>query len=246
MDDPGIRQIPLAELSADDSQPRHGEGDAKALDALKASMDQLGRTVQYVTVSPRDGGGYRILSGHRRVRAARELGWEWLPAVVVDDVANEVDRRLRQIAENTARAALRPIELCEAIDELSGRVEPAQIARATGVSLRTVYNYLGILEHPDLVEALRHGRALRAVLADVAARNQAAGAPATGPAAAPTSATRRAAHRRARRSVAHLREVWAALDEDHRKELAAELQSLLEGPERGGPEPPPPPSATLH
>lgn len=191
-------------------------------------MSELGRTVQYVTVSPLAEGGFRIVSGHRRVRAARELGWDWLPVIVVDDVADSADRRLRQIAENSARAALKPIELCEAIDQLRAEVEPARIAGATGVSLRTVYNYLGILQHPDLVDALREGQALRGVLAVVAARNRAAEA---GRAAAGADGERarrqHEARRTAKRSVASLREVWSTLDEEQRLAMAEELRALL-------------------
>jgi ParB/RepB/Spo0J family partition protein len=242
-EEPGVQRIPLSELHGDASQPRHGEGDRKALEALKTSLHELGRTVQYVTVSPSGEHSYRIVSGHRRVQAARELGWDWLPVIVVDDVADDIDRQLRQIAENSARAALRPIELCEAIDRLRGRVEPPRIAGATGVSLRTVYNYLGILEHPDLVERLRAGVALRSILSEVAGRNQGAAAEDVGDSPEQDARARQRARRTARRSIARLRESWAHLEGSHRRELAGDLHALLEAIEAAEPAPD---SATLH
>lgn len=251
MDEPGLQRIAVSQLQPDEGQPRHAEGDRRALEALKASMQQLGRTVQYVTVSPLPDGSYRIVSGHRRVQAARELEWDWLPAIVVDDVADDVDRRLRQIAENSARAALRPIELCEAIEELRDRVEPPAIAGATGVSLRTVYNYLAILEHPDLVDQLREGRALRSVLAEAAARRKSGpliGTPPDGPAPGPQA--RQAAKRKAQRSLERLREAWTVLDDDLRRVLAEQLRDLLGAVDSAPPSPldtdPGDTSATLH
>lgn len=212
-----MQNVALSDLRVDAQQPRQGPGDRAALDSLKDSMAHLGQTVQHVTVSQTVDGTYRIVSGHRRVRAAAELGWEWLPAVVVEDSGDDVDRLLRQIAENCARAGLLPIELCDAIDQLRGRVEPADIARATGVSLRTVYNYLAILEFPDLVEALRRGRSLRAVLVEVATRGRADGR-------RPLSIS----VRRVRRSVDQLTAAWSGLDAAERSRLAARLRPLLD------------------
>lgn len=223
MVEPGIRHISLGDLRSDVNQPRLGTGDRDALDALKASMAELGRTVQYVTVSPNTDGSWRVVSGHRRVQAAAELGWHWLPAVVIDDVANEQDRLLRQIAENSARAGLRPHELCDAIGQLGDVVDPPAIARATGVSIRTVYNYLAILEHPDLVQVLRSGRSLRSVLTEVARRNQCR----TGESPEPVKP---ASVRKVRRSVDQLVTSWSGLGLAERRRLAGRLRPLLDDP----------------
>lgn len=211
-----VRLIALENLREDHSQPRDGMGDRAALEALKDSMARLGRTVQHVTVNDRGDGTYTIVSGHRRVQAAAELGWDWLAAVVVDDVAGDVDRLLGQLAENCARSALRPVELCEAVAQLRDRVDPPTIAEATGLSVRTVYNYLSIIEHPDLVDALRT-RSLRWVLAQVAARNQ----------NDPGGTTASQAAHRALRSVRQLTEVWPELSESERAEVFCLLSELL-------------------
>jgi ParB/RepB/Spo0J family partition protein len=216
--DTTVQLIPVGELRLDGHQPRGGYGPVAELETLKRSMAQLGRTVQYVTVCPGPEGAFRVISGHRRVQAAIELGWDWLPAVVVDQAPDEVDRLLRQIAENCARSGLRPPELCDAIGRLRDRVEPPDIAAATGVSIRTVYNYLALLDHPDLVEELRSGRSLRRVLADVAARRQEL---------QPTPLDRRSL-RRLRSSARQLLESWPRLEPEERRRLAAMLRPLLE------------------
>ncbi len=215
-----VVDIPLSTIHFDDSQPR-ADIDPDQLALLQESMRQLGRTVQYITVSGRADGSYLLLSGERRVRAARALGWHYLPAVVIDEPAEPTERLLRQVAENAARSTLRPAELCGAIDRARTVAGPAEIAGAVGLSVRTVYNYLSILEHPDLVEALRQGQTLRSVLAEVAARAEPTGPADPIPVQAPSPP-------QLRRSVDHLETAWPLLDDDIRYELASRLRPLLD------------------
>ncbi len=223
-----IVDVPLWSIRFDDSQPR-GELDPDELALLQESMRRLGRTVQYITVAPRDDGTYLVLSGERRVRAAQALGWHHLPAVVVDEPAEPADRLLRQVAENTARSTLRPPELCASIDRARMFASPAEIATAVGLSVRTVYNYLSILDHPDLVEALRQGRTLRSVLAEVATRADAPEGEPSAPVMVPSPP-------RLRRSVRLLEAAWPSLDDATRSELAARIRPLLDSvPEPGVP-----------
>ncbi len=211
-----IVDVPLSDIRFDDGQPRI-EIDPDQLAFLQESMRQLGRTVQYITVARREDGTYLLLSGERRVRAARALEWHHLPAVVVDEPAAPADRLLRQVAENTARTTLQPAELCAAIDRARVSAGPADIAAAIGLSLRTVYNYLSILEHADLVDALRRGRTLRSVLAEVAARAEPPGQVAPLAGSPP----------RLRRAIGQLEAAWPSLDDSTRAELAARLLPLL-------------------
>jgi len=214
-----VVDVLLSEICFDDSQPR-AEIDPELFARLQESMRQLGRTVQYITVARRDDGTYLLLSGERRVRAAQALGWHYLPAVVVDEPAEPSDRLLRQVAENTARATLQPWELCAAIDRARMSAGPSDIAAAVGLSVRTVYNYLSILEHSDLVDALHQGRTLRSVLAEVAARAE--------PSAQSEPTPSAPSVLRLRRSVRDLEAAWPSLDEETRADLAARLRPLLD------------------
>lgn len=211
-----VERVPLDRILADQDQPRQ-EVDEVELGLLRSSMGALGRTVQLITVAPQDDGTWRLLSGERRVRAARELGWSWLPAIVVDDGADPPTRFARQVAENAARANLRPWELCQAIDRMRASAGPTELAAAAGISVRTVHNYLAILEHPDLVERLRAGGSLRSILAEVARRRQ----------GDPESAEPTPLHA-ARRATTALVTVWEGLAPEEQAELATVLRRLID------------------
>jgi ParB/RepB/Spo0J family partition protein len=53
------------------------------VEELAGSIREIGM-MNPVTVRPRDGGGYELIAGHRRTAAAASIGWETVPAIVVD------------------------------------------------------------------------------------------------------------------------------------------------------------------
>ena len=59
-------------------------------------------------VRPRAAGGYELIAGERRWRAAREAGITELPALVRD--ADDRDSLLLALVENVAREQLSPVE----------------------------------------------------------------------------------------------------------------------------------------
>jgi ParB family chromosome partitioning protein len=80
-------------------------------------MSQVGQ-LQPVVVRPADG-GYRIVAGERRWRAAQKLGWADLEAVVVE--TDDDSALVMAVAENGAREDLNPIEEAQALAELQRR-----------------------------------------------------------------------------------------------------------------------------
>ena len=64
--------------------------------------------IQPVVLRPRAAGGYELVAGERRWRAAREANLETLPALVRD--AADRDALLLGLVENVAREELTPIE----------------------------------------------------------------------------------------------------------------------------------------
>jgi ParB family transcriptional regulator, chromosome partitioning protein len=149
-------------------QPRQRfepEAHAGLADSIKAQG-----VVQPVLVRPRPAGGYELIAGERRWRAAREAGLETLPAVV--RTADDRDSLLLGLVENVAREALSPVEEARAyavlVDEFG--LSLGDIAERVGRSKPSVSNRLRLLELPDEVlgmldrQLLSEGHA-RAVLA---------------------------------------------------------------------------------
>lgn len=74
------------------------------VEALKKSLESVG-LINPVTVNER----LELLAGARRVQAARELGWETIPAQVVE--RETLEQELISIDENLVRAPLTGLEL---------------------------------------------------------------------------------------------------------------------------------------
>lgn len=101
-----VQAVRVAELSADPDQPRRIFR-AEDLAQLRESMRESG-LIQPITVRT-VAGGFRIIAGERRYRAALELGWETIDAIVRDDLAG-ADVLAVQVLENIGRANMTPIE----------------------------------------------------------------------------------------------------------------------------------------
>src|SRR5271170_8299297 len=82
-----LREIPLASVQANPFQPRH-HFDEEPLSALVDSLRSVG-VLQPVLVREIDG-GFELIAGERRCRAARRAGLVTIPALIqtVDDVTS--------------------------------------------------------------------------------------------------------------------------------------------------------------
>ncbi len=147
--DNGFRRLPIAQIRPNPYQPRKDfqPGD---LAELEASLRANG-LIQPVSVRPAPNGGFELVAGERRLRAATRLGWSDIPAVVAD----VDDKALLTLAlvENLQRADLNPLEEAEGyrrlIDEF--RLTQQEVADAVGKDRSTVANSLRILSLPAAV-----------------------------------------------------------------------------------------------
>jgi ParB family transcriptional regulator, chromosome partitioning protein len=165
---PELAHLAVDQIHANPSQPRK-RFESEAVSGLAESIKAQG-LIQPVVVRPRLEGGYELIAGERRWRAAREAGLETVPAVVRD--ADNRDSLLLGLVENVAREDLSPIEEARAyavlIDEFG--LSLGEIADRVGKSKPTVSNRIRILELPEDVLAMIARRELteghaRAVLA---------------------------------------------------------------------------------
>jgi ParB family transcriptional regulator, chromosome partitioning protein len=152
-----LRELPVANLKPNPYQPRT-HMDEGPLDELVASMQTSG-LLQPVVVRPRDG-GYELIAGERRWRAAARLGWTRIPAVV-KDVDDQTLLTLALI-ENLQRDDLSPIDEASGYQRLGTefRLPHSEIARLVGRNRATITNLLRLLQLPAEVQALVHARKL--------------------------------------------------------------------------------------
>jgi ParB family chromosome partitioning protein len=158
LQDEPARTMAVADLSPNRFQPRT-EFDEERLEELAESIRNQG-VIQPLVVAPRPDGGYSIIAGERRWRAAKRAGLTEVPVVVrrVDD-----DRELLELAlvENLQRADLNPVEEAEAYRQLATSFDLSQeeIAGRVGKSRSAVANALRLLNlPPEILDALRDGR----------------------------------------------------------------------------------------
>jgi ParB family chromosome partitioning protein len=148
-----LRELPMSSIRPNPYQPRT-RLDETALAELTASIEASG-LLQPVIVRPRDG-GYEIIAGERRCRAAERLGWAKIPAVV-RDVDDQTLLTLALI-ENLQRDDLSPIDEAKGYRRLGEefRLPQSEIARTIGRNRSTVANLLRLLQLPEEIQAMVH------------------------------------------------------------------------------------------
>ena len=163
-----LQRIPLGRIRANPFQPRR-EFDPAELAELEASLKASG-LLQPISVRRR-GDAYELIAGERRFRAATNLGWTEISAIVRD----YDDRTMLVLAlvENLQRANLNAIEEARGYRRLIDdfQLTQQQVADAVGKDRTTVTNLLRILSLPEPIQQLveqgalspGHARALLAL-----------------------------------------------------------------------------------
>ena len=144
-----LAHLPVDAIHANPRQPRR-RFEPEATTGLASSIKQQG-LLQPVVVRPRTAGGYELIAGERRWRAAREAGLETLPALFRD--ADDRDTLLLALVENVAREQLSPVEEARAYASLVDEFELSlgEVADKVGRSKPAVSNRLRLLELPEEV-----------------------------------------------------------------------------------------------
>jgi ParB family transcriptional regulator, chromosome partitioning protein len=149
---------PIENIYPSAEQPRRRFDDAE-LDSLAASI-KLHGIIMPLVVRPRPGGGYSLIAGERRWRAAQRAGRHDVPVVIQDVDSREAFERA--LVENLQRSDLNPIEEALAyqrlIDEFG--LLPEQVATQVGKDRSTVANAVRLLKLPTAVRAMVEDRRL--------------------------------------------------------------------------------------
>ena len=149
---PSVNKLRIMEIEPNRDQPRK-DFDEKSLSELAESIEQHG-VLQPLVVRPLTNGGYQLVAGERRWRAARIAGLTEVP-VVIKELTDEEVIEITMI-ENLQREDLNPLE--EALgyrymmDELN--ITQEQAAEKVGKSRPAVANAIRLLRLPDEVQEM--------------------------------------------------------------------------------------------
>lgn len=151
-----IARIDIDKIKPNPYQPR-ADFDPVELDELKRSIQEKG-IIQPITVC-RVEGGYQLISGERRLRAAKEAGLAQIPAFIIRIHSGEELLELALI-ENLQRSNLNPIEIAISYRRLTEELHYSidQVAQKTGKDRSTITNFLRLLKLPERIQtAVRKG-----------------------------------------------------------------------------------------
>lgn len=160
-----VQSIEVALIHPHPEQPRR-HFDDNALQELADSIAKRG-VIQPIIVRPH-GGGFQIIAGERRWRAAQRAHLHRIPAIVRD--FNEQETLEIALIENIQREDLNPIEEAEAYRKLIAEFHHSQeaLGRIVGKSRSHVANLMRLLDLPGSVQdmvthshiSMGHARAL--------------------------------------------------------------------------------------
>ncbi len=146
-----LTKIPIDSIVPNPFQPRINFNQ-EAFIELKKSILSNG-LIQPITVRRKEGVGYELISGERRLKACKDIGYREIPAYIIKVDSDEALLAMALI-ENIQREKLNPIEIGHAykrlMDECSLTQE--QIAEKVGKDRTTVANFIRLLKLPQPIQ----------------------------------------------------------------------------------------------
>ena len=161
-----IIELEVDKIEVNPYQPRT-QFNEQAIGELAESIKSLG-IIQPVTVRKVDRNQYQLVSGERRYRAAKSIGFDRIPAYV--RIANDQEALEMALVENIQRRDLDPIEIALSYRRLMDEIQLTQnqLSERVGKKRSTVANYIRLLKLDPIVQtgmrdgflSMGHGRAL--------------------------------------------------------------------------------------
>jgi ParB family transcriptional regulator, chromosome partitioning protein len=161
-----IARVNIDQIRPNPFQPRT-EFDPETLAELTRSIVEKG-VIQPITVR-RVEGGYQLVTGERRLRAAQNAGLAQIPTYII---AVDSDEEMLELAliENIQRETLNPVEIAYAYKRLVDECHLTQeeVADKVGKDRTTVANFIRLLKLPIEIQvglrknqiSMGHARAL--------------------------------------------------------------------------------------
>jgi len=161
-----IIEIELKHIQVNPYQPRTHFNE-EAIKELAESIKELG-VIQPITVRKLEGNSFQLVSGERRLRAAKSIKLQTIPAYI--RLANDEEMLFMALVENIQRKDLDPIEVALSYQQLLDQVNITQeeLSQKVGKKRATVTNYLRLLKLDPIIQtgmrdgfvSMGHGRAI--------------------------------------------------------------------------------------
>lgn len=133
MDPYKVVEIPVKEIHPAKGNRAFGELEVKG---LQASIKEMG-LINPILVE-KNGDGYIVVAGHRRLAACQKLKWDSIPASVIENSTNEI-----RIVDNIQRSDLHPMDEAVELETLLEKLDTVKaVAAAVGKSTSYVYSRL--------------------------------------------------------------------------------------------------------
>ncbi len=148
-------EAPLDAIVPSPYQPRSGI-DEEGLASLAASIRSSG-VMQPILVRPSSGGGYELVAGERRWRAARLAGLTSAPVIVVE--IEDEEAASWALVENVHREDLGPMERGRALRMMAERfgLSHGRVAERVGVERPSVTNLIRLTDLEPEIQAMLEG-----------------------------------------------------------------------------------------
>ena len=146
-----LAKLPINSILPNPFQPRK-EFDSGSIEELKKSILENG-LIQPITVRRTENKNYELISGERRLRACKAIGYKEIPAYIIKVDTKEAMLALSLI-ENIQRENLNPIELANAFKRLMNECNLSQeeIAVRVGKERSTITNAIRLLKLPETIQ----------------------------------------------------------------------------------------------
>ena len=166
---PKVEEIPLTELTPFKDHPFKVKNDEEMTELMKSIADS--GVLAPALARPKDGGGYELISGHRRLAACEALGMEAMPVIIRDLTDEEavitmVDSNLQRehiLPSEKAFAYKMKMEALKHQGRTLGQVGPkwsiTEIAESTSDSERQIKRYIRLTHLiPDILKLVDEGK----------------------------------------------------------------------------------------
>ena len=164
-----VVELPLDKIEVNPFQPRTNFNQ-ESIEDLAKSIQALG-VIQPITVRKIENDNFQLVSGERRLKAAKSVGLQTIPSFI--RIADDQESLEMALVENIQREDLDPIEIALSYQRLIDEIELTQeeLSERVGKKRSTITNYIRLLRLDPIIQtgmrdgfiSMAHGRELSGI-----------------------------------------------------------------------------------